>query len=121
MRSLLHWGAPFHDQAGALLGMICTGVDISQHEHQLLLLKETNHKLTAVQDRYRRFLVDVGQHSRGTLEALSQQLLQAHEGNCAELSSYSFLFSPYCGLSHHHDGMRHRTRPSQSCSAPGGR
>ena len=79
MRSLLHWGAPFHDQAGALLGMICTGVDISQHEHQLLLLKEANHKLIAVQDRHRRFLVDVGQRSLGTLEALSQQLQQAHE------------------------------------------
>ncbi len=61
--------------------MICTGVDISQHEHQLLLLKEANHKLIAVQDRHRRFLVDVGKRSLGTLEALSQQLEQAQEGS----------------------------------------
>jgi len=76
-RSILHWGAPYHDQSGTRLGMICTGVDISRNEQQMLMLKEAKHKLEAMQHQHRQFLFEVGQRSLAAFDSLSRDLQQA--------------------------------------------
>lgn len=76
-RAVLHWGAPFHDQSGTQLGMICTGVDISQSEAQMLRLKEAKHQLETLQSRHRKFLVEVGQRSLAAFAMMGQDLEQA--------------------------------------------
>ncbi|EJN37560.1 response regulator containing a CheY-like receiver domain and an HTH DNA-binding domain [Pseudomonas sp. GM84] len=76
-RSILHWGAPYHDQSGARLGMICTGVDITRNEQQMLELKQAKHKLEALQHQHRQFLFEVGQRSLAAYDSLSRDLQQA--------------------------------------------
>lgn len=78
-RAILHWGAPFHDQTGRQLGMICTGVDITQSEQQMLMLKDAKHRLEALQSRHRDFLFEVGQRSLAAFNLMSHDLQQALE------------------------------------------
>ncbi|MDD2058125.1 response regulator [Pseudomonas sp. GD03860] len=72
--ALHHWGAPFRDAQGALVGMLCSFVDMTAHEQALISLTHANEQNLAVRRARLVFLHQVGEEFRHMLEMIAGRL-----------------------------------------------
>ena len=73
-RALHHWGAPYRDAQGALVGMLCSFVDMTEHEQALISLTHANEQNLAVRRARLMFLHRVGEEFRQMLEMIARRL-----------------------------------------------
>ncbi|MCY1277515.1 Transcriptional regulatory protein RcsB [compost metagenome] len=63
------WGVPYRDEAGAMLGMLCSSVDITDHDTELAALSDSRQNLIAVRRNRTLFLNDSGEALLRKVEA----------------------------------------------------
>ncbi|MCY1284266.1 Sensor histidine kinase RcsC [compost metagenome] len=74
-----HWGVPYHDAQGTLLGMICGGVDVTEREAQMLQLSEARQQAEAGNRAKTHFLERIGAVLHTPLGALANNLRQLRD------------------------------------------
>ncbi|WP_051270756.1 response regulator [Pseudomonas vranovensis] len=72
--ALHHWGAPYRDAQGVLVGMLCSFVDMTEHEQALISLTHANEQNLAVRRARLMFLHRVGEEFRHMLEMIASRL-----------------------------------------------
>ncbi|UVE18728.1 response regulator [Pseudomonas sp. LS44] len=73
-RVLHHWGTPYRDQAGRLLGMICGSVDITNRQDLLQSVREAKEQAELGNQRKLDFLVSASQEFSTPLQAMRGML-----------------------------------------------
>ncbi|MBM7060767.1 response regulator [Pseudomonas sp. UL073] len=73
-----HWGVPYRDANGQLLGMICGGVDVTEREVQLRELSDARQQAEAGNRAKTNFLERLGSILYVPLGALGNNLRQLH-------------------------------------------
>ncbi|MNH05078.1 Virulence factors putative positive transcription regulator BvgA [compost metagenome] len=75
-----HWGAPYRNAQGELVGMLCSFVDLSEQEEVIIRLTHANEQNLAVKRARLAFLHGVGEEFRHMLEVIAGQLREVAAG-----------------------------------------
>jgi len=64
------WGVPFHDSQGSLVGMLCSTVDITDHEQQIASLSQTREQRRSITRTRTLFLQDAAEQLMTQLDGI---------------------------------------------------
>ncbi|MDG9924442.1 MULTISPECIES: response regulator [unclassified Pseudomonas] len=76
-RSLRHWGVPWRDENGALVGMLCSAVDLSEQQREIAELAQAKARGETRQRLRAQFLQAAGQDLLAQVRELRRLLTQA--------------------------------------------
>lgn len=77
--SLRHWGVPWHDDGGVLVGMLCSLVDLSEEEREIAELSQVKARGEVRQRLRAQFLQSTGQDLLAQVRELRRLLPEAVE------------------------------------------
>lgn len=62
-----HWGRPYHDASGKLLGAICGSIDVTGRDDVLRELRSANSRMASIASGKARFIASMGSELQGPL------------------------------------------------------
>ncbi|MCY1521993.1 hypothetical protein D9M68_568340 [compost metagenome] len=75
IRILRIHGSPYYDSTGKMIGMLCTSIDLTEHENRLLALSEAKRQLESARRTQARLNLALGHSLRECLGRTREQLV----------------------------------------------